>query len=119
LGKLLNYMAVALPTVAFDIPVAREYLGSDGHLAVRGDVDSLAEKIVACLYPPTTDQWNREMGKRLRQRVIQLFAWDQAGQMIVNTYRELIERRAARSNDKALPVHSHEPRPDDQLAERR
>ncbi|HRJ43683.1 MAG TPA: glycosyltransferase family 4 protein, partial [Caldilineaceae bacterium] len=29
-GKLLNYMAVGLPTVAFDTPVAREYLGVDG-----------------------------------------------------------------------------------------
>ncbi|MCC6453681.1 MAG: glycosyltransferase family 4 protein [Caldilineaceae bacterium] len=98
LGKLLNYMAVALPTVAFDTPVAREYLGADGHLAVRGDVESLADKILASLYPAATDKWNQEMGKRLRQRVIQLFAWDQAGQMIVNTYRELIERRTGRSN---------------------
>jgi glycosyltransferase involved in cell wall biosynthesis len=98
LGKLLNYMAVALPTVAFDTPVAREYLGTEGHLAVRGNVGSLADKILASLYPATTDKWNQEMGERLRQRAIQLFAWDQAGQMIVNTYRELIERRSGRSS---------------------
>jgi glycosyltransferase involved in cell wall biosynthesis len=102
LGKLLNYMAVALPTVAFDTPVAREYLGSDGHLALRGDVASLADKIMVSLYPVATDHWNMEMGKRLRQRVIQLFAWDQAGQMIVNTYRELIEGHRGR---KMLPAH--------------
>lgn len=94
LGKLLNYMAVALPTVAFDTPVAREYLGSDGHLAVRGDVDSLADKILVSLFPKPTDVWTLEMGKRLRHRALQLFTWEQAGQMIVNTYRELIERRA-------------------------
>jgi glycosyltransferase involved in cell wall biosynthesis len=94
LGKLLNYMAVALPTVAFDTPVAREYLGSDGHLAVRGDVESLADKLTTSLFPAPTDRWSRDMGQRLRQRVMQLFAWDQAGQMIVATYRELIERRA-------------------------
>ena len=99
LGKLLNYMAVALPTVAFDTPVAREYLGSDGHLAVRGDVDSLAAKIMTSLFPAASDSWSREMGQRLRQRAIQLFAWDQAGQMIVSTYRELIEGRA-----KTTPV---------------
>jgi glycosyltransferase involved in cell wall biosynthesis len=114
LGKLLNYMAVALPTVAFDTPVAREYLGADGHLAVRGDVESLADKIMASLYPAATDSWNLEMGKRLRQRVIQLFAWDQAGQMIVNTYRELIEGRKGRTSAKAIPAQ-----PTDQLAERR
>jgi glycosyltransferase involved in cell wall biosynthesis len=108
LGNLLNYMAVALPTVAFDVPVAREYLGSDGHLALRGDVESLAEKLMASLYPAPSDQWNREMGKRLRQRVIQLFAWDQAGQMIVNTYHELIERRSGRASYKALPAQNNE-----------
>ncbi len=48
-GKLLNYMAVGLPVVAFDTPVAREYLGSDGALAVRGDVDSLAAELLAYL----------------------------------------------------------------------
>jgi glycosyltransferase involved in cell wall biosynthesis len=113
LGKLLNYMAVALPTVAFDTPVAREYLGADGHLAVRGDVESLADKIIASLYPAPTDKWNLEMGKRLRQRVIQLFAWEQAGQMIVNTYRELIEQRTKRP---AKPVSAQT---NDHLVERR
>lgn len=120
LGKLLNYMAVALPTVAFDTPVAREYLGADGHLAVRGDVESLSDKIMRSLYPAATDRWTLEMGKRLRQRVIQLFAWEQAGQMIVNTYQELIERRSGRS-DRSNRVKSktipHQP--NDQLIERR
>jgi glycosyltransferase involved in cell wall biosynthesis len=97
LGKLLNYMATALPTVAFDTPVAREYLGAEGHLAVRGDVVSLADKIMVSLFPVATDTWGLEMGKRLRQRVIQHFAWDQAGQMIVSTYRELIESGGRRS----------------------
>jgi glycosyltransferase involved in cell wall biosynthesis len=114
LGKLLNYMATALPTVAFDIPVAREYLGADGHLALRGDVESLADKMMASLYPAATDIWNREMGKRLRQRAIQLFAWEQAGQMIVNAYRELIERRTGQLHHKATPAQSN-----DQLVERR
>jgi glycosyltransferase involved in cell wall biosynthesis len=114
LGKLLNYMAVALPTVAFDTPVAREYLGSDGHLAVRGDVVSLADKLMASLFPAATDIWNLMMGKRLRQRVIQHFAWDQAGQIIVNTYRELIEERGGRTRPKAVPTQLN-----DQLVERR
>ena len=40
-------MAVGLPVVAFDTPVAREYLGSEGALAVRGDVESLAANLLA------------------------------------------------------------------------
>jgi len=113
LGKLLNYMATALPTVAFDTPVAREYLGLDGHLAIRGDVESLAEKMMLALYPEATDKWNIEMGKRLRQRVIQLFDWDQAGQMIVTTYRELIEDHGRRTPN-ALATQ-----PNEQLVEHR
>jgi glycosyltransferase involved in cell wall biosynthesis len=106
-------MAVALPSIAFDTPVAREYLGSDGHLAIRGDVESLADKIVASLYPAATDKWNLEMGKRLRQRVIQLFDWNQAGQMIASTYRELIEGR------KKMPAQPLSAQANDQVIERR
>jgi glycosyltransferase involved in cell wall biosynthesis len=95
--------------VAFDTPVAREYLGSEGHLAVRGDVASLADKIITSLYPAATDIWSLEMGKRLRQRVMQRFAWEQAGQMIVSTYRELIER----GGRKVIT-----PQPTEQLVER-
>lgn len=120
LGKLLNYMAVALPTVAFDTPVAREYLGTDGHLAIRGDVESLADKLMTSLYPAPTDQWNLEMGSRLRQRVMRLFAWDQAGQMIVNTYQELIERRKGHAAQKGQEGRLAQPaQSGDQLAERR
>lgn len=115
LGKLLNYMAVALPTVAFDTPVAREYMGADGHLAVRGDVTSLADKLMTALFPAAHDQWNLEMGKRLRARALQLFAWEQAGQVIVNTYRELVAQRRQRNNhqgkhtDQTLPTTSNDP----------
>lgn len=107
LGKLLNYMAVALPTVAFDTPVAREYMGADGHLAVRGDVESLADKILTSLYPTPTDKWNVEMGKRLRLRVMQLFAWEQAGKMIVNTYGEVIATDGAKNGDGNKRPNTH------------
>lgn len=118
LGKLLNYMAVALPTVAFDTPVAREYMGADGHLAVRGDVESLADKIVDSLYPAPTDKWNLEMGKRLRLRVMQLFAWEQAGKMIVNTYGEVIAKNGGdnkRRNPKAVSAEPNAPSSNDPL----
>ncbi len=36
-GKILNYMAMGLPTVAFDTPVSREYLGDLGIYATPGD----------------------------------------------------------------------------------
>lgn len=86
-GKLLNYMAVGLPVVAFDTPVAREYLGGDGLLAVPGDVKSLAQNLTARLFPAqqAPDSY-RAMGRRLRERAVQHFSWDQAGQQIVQAY---------------------------------
>jgi glycosyltransferase involved in cell wall biosynthesis len=90
-GKLLNYMAVGLPVVAFDTPVAREYLGSDGILATRGDVDSLAEKLLDCLFPPASDpQKYSHLGLRLRQRATVNYGWAKEGRRILRIYRQLL-----------------------------
>jgi glycosyltransferase involved in cell wall biosynthesis len=90
-GKLLNYMAAALPTVAFDTPVAREYLGSDGILAIPGSVDSLADCLRDCLFPPAEMQsLYRRVGQRLRHRAIQRFSWAPVGRQIVDAYRCLL-----------------------------
>jgi glycosyltransferase involved in cell wall biosynthesis len=103
-GKLLNYMAAGLPTVAFDTPVAREYLGRDGLLAARGDSASLAAKLIEGMFPAGGNQAGRELGGRLRRRAIQQFAWDPAGQMIVATYRGLIERQRGAAVSKSIPA---------------
>ena len=88
-GKLLNYMAAALPTVAYDTPVAREYLGPSGRLAERGSVDSLFEHLLFLLDQPVAAH---AMGERLRQRAIDQFEWQHAGLQIVDAYRVLVER---------------------------
>ena len=46
-GKLLNYMAMGLPSVAFDTAVSREYLGEYGVYAERGNAQSLGREIEA------------------------------------------------------------------------
>jgi glycosyltransferase involved in cell wall biosynthesis len=90
-GKLLNYMAVGLPTVAFDTPVARQYLGVDGLFAERGDVASLTDQLRAALFPSADSaRRNRQIGWQLRQRAIQHFGWEPAGRQIVDIYRELL-----------------------------
>jgi len=86
-GKLLLYMAMALPTIAFDTPVAREYLGAAGLFAKRGDVESLADKLRIGLFSGESSQL---LGQRLRQRAIQHFEWEKAGQYIVETYQQLV-----------------------------
>ena len=91
-GKLLNYMAVGLPVVAFDTPVAREYLGIDGLLATPGDPGSLAASLLRCLYPPADDPESfQRAGLRLRQRALQHFSWEQTGRQIIRIYRQVVD----------------------------
>jgi glycosyltransferase involved in cell wall biosynthesis len=95
-GKILNYMAAGIPTVAFDTPVAREYLASDGIYARLGDAGHFAQQLSACLSDdPQAQAFYRETGWRLRQRTLQRFGWEGAGQVIVNVYRRLLGEDAA------------------------
>ena len=88
-GKLLNYMAMGLPTVTFDTPVSREYLREDGVYARRGDASSLAEQILRLLSDP---QASRELGARLRARAEAEYDWDQAAEMLMQVYERLAPR---------------------------
>jgi len=109
-GKLLNYMAMALPTVAFDTPVANEYLGLDGIYAKLGDVEDLADKLLRCLDTVEAEQdpdaalLYKSIGLRLRQRAARHFAWKKAGHQIANIYSQLTGRvpKQAYTNQWAL-----------------
>jgi len=93
-GKLLNYMGIGIPTVAFDTPVAREYLGPDALLARRGDQAHLADLLLQALTAP-------ELGGALRQRAIDHFGWAQAGEAIVSAYAELTGNAPSHSRQQA------------------
>lgn len=93
-GKLLNYMAVSLPTVAFDTPVAREYLGKGGLLAVRGDVESLADRLKQAL---SIEHDSTGLGPRLRQRAVRKYDWRGAGQTIQDAYAEVLGHAPSRT----------------------
>lgn len=93
-GKLLNYMAMELPTVAFDTPVSREYLGSLGVYATpAGDPSALADGIQTLVENP---ELRRALGRELRQRAARHFSWDRAGRRLVGIYRSLLEGQRAR-----------------------
>lgn len=85
-GKVLNYMALGLPVVAFDIPVMREYLGEYGVYAPLGDADAFAEHILALL---DDSERARALGQALRARALELFSWERAGREIEKVYREI------------------------------
>jgi glycosyltransferase involved in cell wall biosynthesis len=85
-GKVLTYMAMGLPVVAFDTPVSRDYLGDDGVYAAAGDAEELAERILDLLVAPESAC---AIGDRLRARAEADFGWDRAGRTILGVYADV------------------------------
>jgi glycosyltransferase involved in cell wall biosynthesis len=88
-GKLFNYMACALPTVAFDTPPSREILGDLGVYAPRGDVAALADAIVGLLQ---NSDGARQLGAELRQRVVEHFSWENTARQLLKAYARASSR---------------------------
>jgi glycosyltransferase involved in cell wall biosynthesis len=103
-GKILNYMAMELPTVAFDTPISREYLGSMGTYASPvGDARALADAIDHLLSLPPQER--RALGRKLRRRASESFSWERSGRQLESIYRSLVgegeaSRRSPRSRDR-------------------
>jgi glycosyltransferase involved in cell wall biosynthesis len=86
-GKLLNYMACGLPTVATDTPVNRELLGEHGAFVPVGDADALAARLVDLL---RDDDRRRTLGEALRRRAEQEFAWPALARRLLATYERSV-----------------------------
>jgi glycosyltransferase involved in cell wall biosynthesis len=89
-GKILNYMAMGLPIVAFDTPVSREYLGDDGIYATPGDAQSLAEALLRGL-AELSDTSAVARGQELRRKALSVFSWDHAAQTILWAYGSICD----------------------------
>jgi glycosyltransferase involved in cell wall biosynthesis len=85
-GKLLNYMAMAQPVVAYDTAVHREYLSDLGVYAPAGNVEAFAEAIVTLLRDPAQRTC---LGQKLRQRASEEYSWQRACSQIVSLYEHL------------------------------
>jgi glycosyltransferase involved in cell wall biosynthesis len=88
-GKIPSYMAMELPTITFDSPVSREFLGDLGIYAEMGNVQSLADKILLGLSPQVQ---HSGLGHDLRLRVLEKFSLEQARQQIEAVYQDNIAR---------------------------
>ncbi len=71
-GKLLPYMATALPVVATDTPAHRAYLGDDAYYAPPDDALGLARALLTALRDPGASA----RGQRLRRRILEAYTWD-------------------------------------------
>jgi glycosyltransferase involved in cell wall biosynthesis len=85
-GKLLNYMAMAQPVVAFDTPVHREYLAELGIYAPVGNTSAFAAAIRQLMNNPGQ---RASLGQQLRQRAADHYSWREAGQEIEQIYSQL------------------------------
>ncbi|MEI8166154.1 MAG: glycosyltransferase family 4 protein [Chloroflexales bacterium] len=89
-GKIANYMAMGLPTVAFATPVAREILADTGLYARFGSAEDLAATLELALA-------DRDLAARLgaaaRARAIADFSWEQAARTIETIYTTVLTRR--------------------------
>ena len=92
-GKLLNYMAMGLPTVAFDTPVSREYLGELGLYAAAGDSLALADALDRALAHPD----HAGLSRRLREHVTRAFPWEGMGRALVSVYESALKARWSQS----------------------
>ncbi|MFO7681225.1 MAG: glycosyltransferase family 4 protein [Chloroflexota bacterium] len=85
-GKVLNYMALAQPIVAYDSPVHREYLADLGVYAPSGDIEAFTQALRQLIHDP---QQRLQRGQKLRQRAANHYSWRVAGKQIIGIYRNL------------------------------
>lgn len=91
-GKILNYMAMGLPTVCIDTPLNHKLLGELGRYIAPGDARALARELDRALDDPPARH------AALRERVAAHFSWDQQV-----TELERIYDRLARPRPHAQP----------------
>jgi glycosyltransferase involved in cell wall biosynthesis len=89
-GKILNYMAMGLPIVAFNTLAQTEYLGDLGAYAQVGDSTQLAQQVAQLIDQP---ERRADLGRQLRSRAVQFYSWDRVGQTIDSVYRSLLQRQ--------------------------
>jgi glycosyltransferase involved in cell wall biosynthesis len=101
-GKILNYMATGLPTVAFETPAQVEYLGNLGVYAALGDAQGLADRVADLADQPLR---RAELGQLLRARAEQLFSWRRAGAQLEALYALVL--RGDASQPQAVSSGTH------------
>ena len=86
-GKIPQYMAMGLPVVTFDTPVAREYLGDLGIYARFGSVSDLAAKLRLAL---EQHGWSSRLGQLGRDQAVRQLSSDRGGPEIEAIYVEAL-----------------------------
>jgi glycosyltransferase involved in cell wall biosynthesis len=86
-GKLLDYMAMGLPVVAFDGKVNRDILGEWGAFAPENNVDKFSALVLDFIKNPGA---RRHAGEGLRKRVRDKFSTQAHGAQLLEIYSSII-----------------------------
>jgi glycosyltransferase involved in cell wall biosynthesis len=102
-GKLLNYLACGLPTVAFDLPGNLATLGDAGICVPLGDQAALAQAIVALL---ADEAHLRGLGEQARLLAESRYSWRAIGKTINGVYDGVLARPRTQRARLAEPRQS-------------
>lgn len=86
-GKLFNYMACGLPTVAFDSHINREILGDTGIYVDYGNAAALADALIVSV---SDSEGMLSFSKKVRDRAIKMHSWDSRSLQLEMIYRDLL-----------------------------
>lgn len=99
--KIRNYMASALPTVAFDLALNREILGPLGIYAPELTSASLAATLIEALGDPGR---LLKLGAQGREVAVRDFSWERAAKRITGVYQRLLAEPECRPVGVPTPV---------------
>jgi glycosyltransferase involved in cell wall biosynthesis len=103
-GKIANYMAMGLPTVAFETPVAREILADTGLYAQLGSAEDLAARLELAL---DDRELAAALGAAARARAVAELSWERAARAIEAIYAAALARRHGTPHARPAPGPDH------------
>ena len=89
MNKIVEYMAMSIPVVSFDLKEARYSAGDAAVYVPPNDEKLFAQAILSLL---SDDAGRTEMGALGRKRVEEQLAWDHSREVLVAAYDRLFER---------------------------
>ena len=89
-GKVYNYMAMGMATVAFRRNATQEILGDAGLYANLNDPGDLAEKLLALVnHPDEAAQW----GQKARNRAMESLSWSAVARRLEDVYQGMLHKK--------------------------
>jgi glycosyltransferase involved in cell wall biosynthesis len=87
MNKIIEYMAVGLPVLAFDLVEARVSAGDAADYATPNDTLDMADRLIGLLRDP---ERRRQMGAFGRERFLSVLSWEHQGPKLIEAYRRLL-----------------------------